>query len=653
MSDALHDTTVRFTAAAARKDWTERVLVLVLALGGPALVAGALFTDFLRYDDQKMIAENPISREGFTRDALREVAKIPEEGQKGYYGQFIPLTYLTLGLQYRLHGPHAWLFRLVNLLFHLGTALLLYRVILALVPRGPPTSLAYDSVNTDAPFQTDGKATAALAAALFYFHPTNVESVAWAAERNNVQGLFLAVLAWWLLVAQGADASNWRRLRPPTWGHWGLALLSFGAALLSKPAAIGFAPLLVLTELLWIRDGWLNRLLRAAGFALLAVFAAQAALRAGAQEVLPVTGGSYGVWALTSFSLIGRYVWHTLAPFDLSFFYGIAPARDAGEPWVWLTVVLLAAVIALFVWLPAGWRILTVLLGGAVLALGPTMAPQTIPYLFQDRYLYFALAPAAALVGLGLEGLHYRFRFVGVEQGRRLETIGLGVATLACFVLALFALRRSFDFHDDETLYRDAAAKEPESFFAHFRLADELRRKGDREKIPELAKNHREEADLQVRLMKEAVDVDRHPSPVVQWLVEGGLAWRLGRPEARELLRKVMEEARPEQVLVRARANRILAEMAQAEYERTKDQGFLRERAERLRQVLDIVPENWPEVPYVILSLADALSGLGRYEDARKEYEKLRDNEELWPQAQLGLMRMGGTMAPPSFQSNP
>jgi hypothetical protein len=55
----------------------------------------------------------------------------------------------------------------------------------------------------------------------------------------------------------------------------------------------------------------------------------------------------------------------------------------------------------------------------------------------------------------------------------------------------------------------------------------------------------------------------------------------------------------------------------------------------------------------VILSLADALSGLGRYEDARKEYEKLRDNEELWPQAQLGLMRMGGTAAPPSFQGNP
>jgi tetratricopeptide (TPR) repeat protein len=338
---------------------------------------------------------------------------------------------------------------------------------------------------------------------------------------------------------------------------------------------------------------------------------------------------------------------------DLSFFYGIAPARDAGEPWVWLTVALLAAVIALFVWLPAGWRVLTVLLGGAVLALGPTMAPQTIPYLFQDRYLYFSLAPAAVLVGLGLEGLHYRFRFLGVEQGRRLETIGLGVATLACFVLALFALRRSFDFHDDETLYRDAAAKQPESFFAHFRLADELRRKGNREKIPELARKLWEEADMQVRLMKEAVDADRHPSPVVQWLLEGELAWKLGRPEARELLRQVMEEARPEQVLVRAKANWILAEMAQAEYERTKDEGWLRERAERLRQVLDIVPEDWPEGPHVILSLADALSGLGRYEDARKEYEKLRDNEELWPQAQLGLMRMGGTAAPPSFQGNP
>jgi tetratricopeptide (TPR) repeat protein len=653
MSDALHDTTVRFTSAAPRTDWTARVLVLVLALGCPALVAGALFSDFLRYDDLKIVAENPLSRDGLTRNALREVASIPAEGQKGYYGQFIPLTYLTLGLQYRLHGPHAWLFRLVNILFHLGTALLLFRVILALVPRGPPTCLAHDSVNSDSSFQTDGKAAAALGAAFFYFHPTNVESVAWAAERNNVQGLFFAVLAWWLLVSKGADSPHWRRLQPPTWGYWGLALLAFAAALLSKPAAIGLAPLLVLTELLWMRDAWLNRLARAAGFAILAVLAALAALRAGAQEVLPVTGGSFAAWALTSFSLIGRYLWHALAPFNLSFFYGIAPASDAGEPWVWLTVVLLAAVIFLFTWLPAGWQALTVLLGGAVLALGPTMAPQTIPYLFQDRYLYFALAPAAALVGLGIEGLHYRFRFLGAEQGRRLETIGLGVATLVCFVLALFALRRSFDFHDDETLYRDAVAKQPRSFFACFRLADELCRKGNRDKVPELARKSWEEADQLVRLMKEAVDADRHPSPAVQRLLEGELAWRLGRPESRELLRQVMEEARPEQVLVRAKANWILAEMAQAEYERTKDEGFLREREGRLRQVLDIVPENWPEAPHVILALADALRALGRYEDARMEYEKLRDHEELWPQAQLGLMRMGGTAPAPSFQGNP
>jgi hypothetical protein len=647
MADSVHDTTLRFAAAPAPTDRTGTLLLLVLVLGSPALVAGAFFSDFLHYDDAKIVVGNPISHEGFTSEALREITKIPEDGQKGYYAQFTPLTYLTLGLQYRLHGPHAWLFRLVNVLFHLGSALLLYRIIVALVPRGPPTCLANDSVNADATFRTEGKAPAALAAALFYFHPTNVESVAWASERNNVQGLFFAMLAWWLLISRGADGPNWRRLRPPTWSGWCLALLAFAAALLSKPAAIGFAPLLLLTETFWIRDDWYKRMARAAAFALLAVFAVVAALRAGAQEVQPVTGGSYAAWALTSFSLVGRYIWDMLAPLHLSFFYGIEPARDASEPWVGLTVLLLAAVIVLFVWVPVGWRALTVLLGGAVLALGPTLSPHTIAYLFQDRYLYFALAPAVALAGLGLEGLHYRVRFLGPEVGRRLEAIGLGVAVLLCFALALLALRRSYDFSDDQTLYRDAVEKQPRSFFAHFRLADELRLQGSRHGIlPEESRRYFEEAYEHVKSMKESVDQDRHPSQAPQTLLEAELAWRLGRPEARTLARSVLDEAQPEQVLVRAKANWILAELAQATYEQTREPDFLEERIRRLKQVLLIVPSGWPETPHMILGLADALSALGRRDEAREQYEKLRGNEQFWPMAEMGLLRLGQPPAP-------
>jgi hypothetical protein len=146
--------------------------------------------------------------------------------------------------------------------------------------------------------------------------------------------------------------------------------------------------------------------------------------------------------------------------------------------------------------------------------------------------------------------------------------------------------------------------------------------------------------------MKEAVDQDRHPSQAPQTLLEAELAWRLGRPEARTLARSVLDEAQPEQVLVRAKANWILAELAQATYEQTREPDFLEERIRRLKQVLLIVPSGWPETPHMILGLADALSALGRRDEAREQYEKLRGNEQFWPMAEMGLLRLGQPPAP-------
>lgn len=209
MADATPPTTLMLPVPPApRPLHAGKVLALALVIGSPALVGGAFFTGFLNYDDHRIILQNPLAREGFTARAIEQVARPPAPGFKGFYSQYIPLTYFTLGLQYRLHGPRAWAFRLVNLLFHLGTALLLYRLLLALLPQAPATSIAQDVLNADTPFRGREPALAALASAFFFFHPANVESVAWASERNNVQALFLAVLAWWLMARGSAHPAK-------------------------------------------------------------------------------------------------------------------------------------------------------------------------------------------------------------------------------------------------------------------------------------------------------------------------------------------------------------------------------------------------------------------------------------------------------------
>jgi tetratricopeptide (TPR) repeat protein len=599
-----------------------RGFVLALILGAPCLVAGAFFTPWLQYDDEKVVLDNPISRRGFTVAAWEEVSRPPRCG--------IALSSLSLGLQYRLLGPVPWTFRLVNLLFHLGTALLLYRIILALVPAGTRGVMDLEPTGPGAAAPPGVHFAAALGAAFFFLHPTTVESVAWAAERNNVQGLFFAVLAWWLLVSSGAEEG---RLRPPSWSLHGLAWLSFAAALLTKPSAVGLAPLLVLTDVLWIRDSWPRRAARVCGIVLPAVLAASWVKQGFvARDVLPLTGGSYFSWALTSFALIGRYLQHAVAPVALSFFYAVEPVQGFVSVALWAALAGLALLLALLVWLPVGARAAVVLLGGTLLALGPALAPQMLPYLFQDRYLYYALAPAAVLAGLGFDALQYRLRFVGAG-GRATRLFALA-ATGICLAFAALSLARSFDFRSAEVLFRDAVEKEPRSYFAHYFLAQDRYLRALEQ--PDRAKGLLEDAEQHILATHDAVDRERNVRGAIPLLLEGSILAKLERPSARPLLERVVEEAEPDEAEARLVALELLVELDRADYARTKEPLRLEAAALRLLWIL----EQRPRYAEARIRLAEAYEGLGEKDAARVEYERLRDDPHFGGKARAALERL-------------
>lgn len=554
------------------------VLAAVLVLGSPSLVAFSLFEPFLEYDDAKIVVENPISRQGLTGEALEQIARPPVGDFEGYYGQYIPLTYFTLGLQYRLFGNRPWTFRLVNLLFHLGTALLLFRIALALIPVPPPKSFAIDEMNRDYRHPAGRVWAAAMGSAFFFFHPTCVESVAWAAERNNVQALFFAALAWWLWVSGGPDPLEPTRLKPPSARSYFLALLAFAAALLSKPVAVGLAPVLILTEILWIKGRRLGRDVRASTVLVFAVCAGLVAREAGHNDVLDLTGGSYRAWALTSFTLVGRYIAKVVVPWPLSFCYGIEAVQEPTHPWVLGTAALLLGGLLFFVWVPTGWRRLAVLGGGGLLALGPTMAPRTISHLFQDRYLYFALPMAAVLLAIAVEGLVYRLRFVRNGAVRAKLLVLAGSMVLA--VLAAMGLQRSAAFRSDEDLLFDATLKEPQSFFAHYFLARDLYRKSQhvrhdyRERMALL---ERARTEVHKVLKKdETVDRDRHPDWVTVNMLAGLVLFEFDEEssEAYGPLCYVVAHASDQQRTLRREAQIRLLKMAAREFERTNDRGL-------------------------------------------------------------------------------
>ena len=135
-----------------------------------------------------------------------------------FMGHYIPLTWMSLGLNYTLGGMNPWGYHLGNVLIHAINAVVFYFIARRLLVAagfsdGPPLLWS-----------------AAFAALVFGVHPLRAESVAWVTERRDVLcGLFflLSVLAY--LISLDPGAGRGARLT---------SIVAFAAALLCKAQAV-------------------------------------------------------------------------------------------------------------------------------------------------------------------------------------------------------------------------------------------------------------------------------------------------------------------------------------------------------------------------------------------------------------------------------
>ncbi len=185
------------------------MVVLTMAVFLP--VAGH---DFLNFDDNVYLTENPQVRAGLTREGVAWALTT------GWTFGGHPLTWLSHQLDVSLFGLRPGWHHLVSALLHTANALLLFLL------------LRWLTGSLWAPLLT---------AALFAVHPLHVESVAWAAERKDV----LAGLFW--MLTMGAYL---RWLRRPGAGRYLLLLLSFALGLMAK------AMLVTLPLVLLLLDWW-------------------------------------------------------------------------------------------------------------------------------------------------------------------------------------------------------------------------------------------------------------------------------------------------------------------------------------------------------------------------------------------------------------
>ncbi|HWX21790.1 MAG TPA: tetratricopeptide repeat protein [Candidatus Binatia bacterium] len=148
--------------------WPQPVWIcLALAAGTLALYSPSLTHDFLTYDDQQYVTENPHVRAGLTWPGVAWAFK------NFYASNWHPLTWLSHMLDYQLYGLHPAGHHLTNVLFHAANTVLLFLVLNRM---------------------TGARGRSACVAALFAWHPLHVESVAWLAERKDVLSAFFFFL---------------------------------------------------------------------------------------------------------------------------------------------------------------------------------------------------------------------------------------------------------------------------------------------------------------------------------------------------------------------------------------------------------------------------------------------------------------------------
>jgi tetratricopeptide (TPR) repeat protein len=313
-------------------------------------------------------------------------------------GQWIPLTWLTLGLDYVLWGMRPIGYHLTSVLLHAANASVFFFITRRLLGAAGPELGAR------------ARALGAGAAALvFALHPLRVESVAWVTERRDVlSGLFfLLTLLGYLRAADGGGTGRRR---------WLAASVGFYALALAAKAVVVTLPLLlVVLDVYPLRRlparwrGWLAPAVRRVWaekvpYGPLALVAAGVA--AYALRVSTLAPDAYPLWAhvfIGAHSLC-FYVWKTLLPLRLSPLYELPARIDPLDP------VLLGSVVAVVgigagVWaLRRRWPAGLAACAAYVLLLAPVSGlPRTIgPQLVATRYSYLSCLPWAVLAGAGL-----------------------------------------------------------------------------------------------------------------------------------------------------------------------------------------------------------------------------------------------------------
>ena len=424
------------------------VILIVAVTVGTFLPA--LQGQFLNWDDGVLFTKNPHYR-GLGTAQVRWMFTTT------LAGHYMPLTWLTLGLNYVLGGMDPWGYHLAALLLHATNGVLFYLVagrLLAAALDGSRPRISWP----DTPWNI--RMGAFVAALVFAIHPQRAESVAWITERGTlVSGaLYLGAILAYLRAIDETGLLRWR------W--WGiLSLTAFASALLAKGMALSLPITLLILDVYPLRRwhrSWRRSLDEKIPYAVVALIGAAVVLYARTRGARWSGLADYGLDARLAFAgysfwfYPSRMVW----PIGLSPLYEV-PAGAGLLQWRFLAPILgLAAVTGLLVLLrrrfPGG---LAAWIHSAAVVAPVSGIAHSGSQLVSDRYSYLAALGFSLVAGYGVAWAA-RLRQQG-RVSRLVSAVGAIGAVLVLAALGLSTWGQSGIWHDSETMWRWAVAQRP------------------------------------------------------------------------------------------------------------------------------------------------------------------------------------------------
>jgi len=388
---------------------------LVLVVAVVAVYGRTARFDFVRYDDQVYVSENPLVLHPSGARLMR-LWTAPREGV------YIPLAYTCYVAIGQVASARqgsgsaaidAGAFHVASIALHFACAWMAWCVVRLLI---------------------DDPRAALFGALLFAWHPLQVESVAWVSGFSGQLGTlfsFIALSLYWRNAERSSKAVSWLL--------YGAGTLAFAGALLCKPQVVTVPLIAGLVARSWYHENW-----RAIAGSLVPWLVM-------AMVVTLVTSGYQGTdsmefypaWWLRPFiagDAITFYMLKLVAPLNLGPDHGRMPRllmEQASFYMTWLIPV--GMVVAVWLrWGKTAWTSLGIFLFALLPVLG------VVPFAHQDistvadRYVYLAmLGPALALAAW-------------LSAHRR--TIDWAIATVVLGVFATLSFVQAGQWRDTRTL---------------------------------------------------------------------------------------------------------------------------------------------------------------------------------------------------------